>query len=73
MMSRTIRCAAPLALCLFATGFAFAGTPAETAAGFAGYMAEQAADTAPTAPKQQAMPAGAASQKCTPTKTAVHC
>ena len=78
MMSRTTRCAAPLAsLFLMPTGLAFAGTTAETAAGFAGYVAEEAPDAAPTATeqagKQQAMPAGVASQKCMPTKTAVHC
>ena len=78
MMFRTKQCAAPLAsLLLIATGLAFAGTTAETAAGFAGYVAEQVPDAAPAATEQagkpQAMPAGSASQKCTPTKTAVHC
>jgi hypothetical protein len=77
-MSRTTQCVAPLAfLFLFATGSAFAGTAAETAAGFAGYMAEQVPGAAPTATEQageqQAMQGGATSKKCTPTKTAVHC
>ena len=77
-MSRTTQCAAPLALLfLFATGSAFAGTAAETAAGFAGYVAEQVPGAALTATErageQQPMPGGAASKKCTPTKTAVHC
>ena len=81
MMFRITQCAAPLAvLLLLATGFAF-GTTAEAATVFAGYLAEAVPGIAPTAMdqktpdagEQQAMPGADASQKCTPTKTAVHC
>ena len=81
-MFRMTQCAAPLAfLLLFAAGFAFVGTTAEAADDFVGNVAELAPGTAPTATEsktleaggQQAMPRGAASQKCTPTKTRVHC
>jgi hypothetical protein len=82
MMFRLTQCAAPLAsLLLFAAGLAFVGTTAKAAGGFVGNVAEVVPDTAPTATEsktleaggQQAMPPGAAPQKCKPTKTAVHC
>jgi hypothetical protein len=80
MMFRITQCAAPLAsLFLFAAGFAFVGTAAQAAGGFAGKVVE--AGTAPTATEsktldageQPAMPGGVASRKCSPTKTSVHC
>jgi hypothetical protein len=80
MMFRITQCAAPLAsLLLFAAGFAFVGNAAQAAGGFVGNVVE--AGTAPTATEsktpeageQPAMPGGVASQKCTPTKTRVHC
>ena len=80
MMFRITQCAAPLAsLLLFAAMFAFVGNAAQAAGGFVGNVVE--AGTAPTATEskppeageQPAMPGGLASQKCTPTKTAVHC
>ena len=80
MMFRITQCAAPLAfLLLFAAGFAFVGTAAQAAGGFAGKVVEAgAASTStesktPEAGEQPAMPGGVASRKCTPTKTAVHC
>jgi hypothetical protein len=72
MMFRITQCAAPLAfLLLFATGFAFVGTTAEAAVGFVG-SASAMERNAPEAREQQATP-DAAWQKCTPTKTTVHC
>ncbi len=71
MMFRITQCAAPLAfLLLFATGLAFVGTTAEAAVGFVG-SASAMERNAPEV-EQQATP-DAASQKCTPTKTTVHC
>ena len=73
MMFRTTQCAAPLAfLLLFAGGSAFVGTIAEAAVGFVGTATAMERKT-PEAGEQQAVPGSDASQKCTPTKTAVHC
>ena len=73
MMFRTTQCAAPLAfLLLFAGGSAFVGTTAEAAVGFVGTATAMERKT-PEAGEQQAVRGSDASQKCTPTKTAVHC